>query len=97
MDRAVPVGQCVRGWVVFNKPARVRPVSVTYGIRAIGTSKTDPVLWRFWTASDTGLGDEGTLPADATPSDMAPAGHRARPHGPAPGASQIPGLTAPHR
>lgn len=42
IDRAIPVGQCVRGWIIFNKPAGVRPVSVTYG-----PTKTDPVLWRF--------------------------------------------------
>lgn len=42
MDRAVPVGQCVKGWIVFNKPAKVQPVSVTYG-----PSGEDPVVWAF--------------------------------------------------
>ena len=42
MDRAVPVGQCVKGWIVFNKPAGIRPVSATYG-----PSGADPVVWEF--------------------------------------------------
>ena len=42
MDRAMPVGQCAKGWIIFNKPAKVRPVSVTYG-----PSEDDPVLWSF--------------------------------------------------
>lgn len=42
MDRAVAVGQCVKGWIVFNKPGGVRPISTTYG-----PSGADPVVWSF--------------------------------------------------
>jgi hypothetical protein len=42
MDRAVPVGQCVKGWIVFNKPGRVQPIKATYA-----PSGDDAVVWRL--------------------------------------------------
>lgn len=40
MGRAIPIGQCVKGWIVFNKPAGVHPVKAFYG-----PSGGDPVVW----------------------------------------------------
>jgi hypothetical protein len=42
IDRAVAVGQCVRGWIIFNKPQAVRPMSAAYA-----PTDTNPAVWRF--------------------------------------------------
>jgi len=42
MDRTFPVGQCAKGWIVFNKPDGVRPMKATYA-----PSGDEAVVWRF--------------------------------------------------
>jgi hypothetical protein len=40
--RVIPIGQCVKGWIVFNKPKGVRPVSVSYA-----PANADASVWKF--------------------------------------------------
>lgn len=42
MDRPLAVGQCVRGWIIFNKPAGVRIMTANYG-----PSTGDPAVWQL--------------------------------------------------